>query len=551
MAGLESFGELLSEHMRRAGISDAEMARTLGVQRQTIFRWREGLTQHPRERQDILRMAAKLRLNAAERDELLLSAGFAPDSPLDLHPDAPLPVPSPLATDSKPPDEASNHATTEAIVSANRSGGPVQGSGQAERRWRHGWPWVAGAAVFTTALLIVTLIVTGARREDQGQTERGLPQPAAPGETLIAIGEFANYSGGQAGYNVAGRLHEALQEQIDQSGLPGVRVVRWPQVVADQAEALSASQALSATLVVWGEYDSGRVLAHVQARDPQNTLKGQELRRQVGALSELSLAINTELPQEMQWMTLYVLGEAYLRAGQKDPAENALRRALAESPGDDRALAGIYFDLASIESEKLRPDLNQVIAYGTLAIEHSPHFAAAYNNRGVAYLNRRAEGDQQRALRDFEEAVRLAPDLDVAQFNLGVALLSEGPEADERALAALQRAQATAPQAPGPNNALCWLHALRGEPEKALPFCDQAVAADLSPLSRDSRGIVYALLGRSEEAIAEFQAFLEWLRTRPQDEIDRYASKREAWIDALQRGHNPFDAKMLEALRKE
>ena len=48
MGGMRTFGELLTEQMRRAGVSDAEMARTLGVQRQTIFRWREGLTQHPR-----------------------------------------------------------------------------------------------------------------------------------------------------------------------------------------------------------------------------------------------------------------------------------------------------------------------------------------------------------------------------------------------------------------------------------------------------------------------------------------------------------------------
>ena len=42
MGGMRTFGELLTEQMRRAGVSDAEMARTLGVQRQTIFRWREG-----------------------------------------------------------------------------------------------------------------------------------------------------------------------------------------------------------------------------------------------------------------------------------------------------------------------------------------------------------------------------------------------------------------------------------------------------------------------------------------------------------------------------
>ena len=50
----------------------------------------------------------------------------------------------------------------------------------------------------------------------------------------------------------------------------------------------------------------------------------------------------------------------------------------------------------------------------------------------------------------------------------------------------------------------------------------------------------------------EFQTFLDWLRTRSQAEIVRYAPKREAaGIDFLQQGRNPFDAQTLEALRSE
>ena len=75
---MRSFGELLVFFTDRAGISDSELARAIGVQRQTIFRWKEGQTSRPRYREDVLRMADKLRLTAAERDELLLAAGFPP-----------------------------------------------------------------------------------------------------------------------------------------------------------------------------------------------------------------------------------------------------------------------------------------------------------------------------------------------------------------------------------------------------------------------------------------------------------------------------------------
>ena len=49
---MPSFGELLTEYMTRTGISDSELARHLGVSRQTIFRWKEGLTARPRVRQE-------------------------------------------------------------------------------------------------------------------------------------------------------------------------------------------------------------------------------------------------------------------------------------------------------------------------------------------------------------------------------------------------------------------------------------------------------------------------------------------------------------------
>ena len=51
----------------------------IGVQRMTIFRWKEGTVARPRYREDVLRIAAKLRLTPVERDELLLAAGFPPE----------------------------------------------------------------------------------------------------------------------------------------------------------------------------------------------------------------------------------------------------------------------------------------------------------------------------------------------------------------------------------------------------------------------------------------------------------------------------------------
>ena len=76
---MKTFAELLTTFIRQAGITDSELARSVGVSRQTIFRWREGLTERPNKREDVTAIADKLRLTSEERNELLLAGGFRPD----------------------------------------------------------------------------------------------------------------------------------------------------------------------------------------------------------------------------------------------------------------------------------------------------------------------------------------------------------------------------------------------------------------------------------------------------------------------------------------
>ena len=78
-ANMATFAELLTEYVVRSGISDTELARSVGVRRQTIFRWKEGIVGRPRHRDDVLRCAQRLHLSAHEQDALLLAAGFPPE----------------------------------------------------------------------------------------------------------------------------------------------------------------------------------------------------------------------------------------------------------------------------------------------------------------------------------------------------------------------------------------------------------------------------------------------------------------------------------------
>ena len=503
---MESFGELLARYMRRVGISDAELARAIGVRRQTIFRWKEGLTARPRDRQDVQHCADKLRLTPQERDEFLLAAGFAPEEPV-----------------SPPP----------AIIEAEAPALKVR-----RPRW--------GLLVAAAALIILAaLIVWNLAREASERRQLASVAPAGPGETLVLVSQFANYSEG-VGYNVAGRICEALQEEFEGEALADSRVALWAQPLADRDKAVQIGQEYGATLVIWGEYDSGRVLASFTLPSGQEAVRTV---RQVTTPADLSAVINAELPTTARWVALISVGQVHYAAGRYEQALVAFERALNYPPGDDRALASAYFALGYIYS--LQGDLDQAIAYYTRAIEQNPSLASAYNNRGVVYLEQGGENNLQRAISDFGQAIELIPTVAAPYLNCGLAYFALGETYDQQSLVDLQQAQTLQPDAPGPNNALCWELGLLSQPEDALPYCESAVATDPTALSRDSRGLAYALLGRTEEAINDFEAFLAWLDTQPEDTQTRYRASRWAWIEALRSGRNPFTQETLQALRTE
>lgn len=547
---MKSFSEQLSEYVQRVGVSDAELARRLGVSRQTVFRWREGLTQGPRRREDVLRITSHLRLSPAERDGLLLAAGFAPEG-------APSPQPGgrPAAPlDARPPAAAQamgaavHPSAPEPHLHQDSAGAAVAAPPPRARRGL-GPRWY-GAAVIV-ALLLAVLAFPEVRRELAGQLGLGTDRGSEGEVSLVLVSQFANYSGAQVGYNIAGRLQEALQSEFDAAGLPEVRVLAVEHTPVDErgAQELAASQ--GAALVVWGEYDSGRVIAWVSAPEAAAGAIGAKRRWQVLSPDQLSATINTDLPQEVRWMALYVLGRVQLLSGRLDQAESALLRAQGAPPGNAGSLAAVDYYLGLVESLEPQADLNQVIAYYSEALTLQPSLTAALNNRGAAYLERDSPGDLARAEADFRRALFLSPDDQVPRFNLALALAGQGRQRLPEALRLLEEAERTDANSPGVQNALCWFLSLSGAPEQALPHCDRAVELDPSGYSNDSRGLTLALLDRLPEAAAEFRIFLDRLETNDPLAYERYAPTRLDWLAALERGRNPFDQAALDQLLHE
>ncbi len=323
------------------------------------------------------------------------------------------------------------------------------------------------------------------------------------------------------------------------------------EIVTDEVRAIEIGRELAADLVVWGEYDSGRVIAFVTSPSSDDRVGSLERRWNFMPAEELSATVNTDLPNEVQWIALYVLGRAHYWSGREEQAEVVFLRTLEDLPEYPGNAATVYQFLAMIESRKETPDVDKVIAYYTEAIALRSNLVQALNNRGIAYLERSADGDLSRAEKDFREAARVDPSFAVAIYHLALTLLMQDPDKIGETLDMLEKAEDLDPKAVYIQDAQCRYYSLVENPQEAIAHCDKAITSDPSGRRRGNRGIALALLGRTEEAIKDLQLFLEYLIVNDADGFAQLAPSRQAWIEALTRGQDPFNNEILTDLLSE
>lgn len=91
---------------------------------------------------------------------------------------------------------------------------------------------------------------------------------------------------------------------------------------------------------------------------------------------------------------------------------------------------------------------------------------------------------------------------------------------------------------------LCWYGGVWRHAEEVVTTCDRLVALDPRDAgARDARGIVRALTGDFEGAIADFETVVAVSPSETQ------RAERAEWIQALRAGRNPLTPDVLEALR--
>lgn len=419
-----------------------------------------------------------------------------------------------------------------------------------------------------------------------------LPVMAAEGETLLLVSQFTSFAR-DSSFNVAGRIEEALETQLAAAQLMDTRVAVWPDVIDVAATADSVLNDTGAAMIIWGEYDSGRIRVNFALPSGQDKVGWQRL---LASPSELSTTINLDVPREVQALALLTVGRLYRAGGDVAKARAAFEQALAQNPGEANTVATLSFYLGYLyadspppQLDKAIPQLDKAITAYSRAIELRPNWRnPRYNrglayyarywyngkveeldaaiadygvvlearpgdvepliNRGIAYYTRNQPGDLALAIDDFDTAISQDSQSLKGYYNRGLAYI----RANDRPAweADLMHARELRPNYIDATHALCWGYALDNLPEQGLPYCDEVEATNTGDNSRDARGLIQAELGNLDKAAEDFEAYLTWLGEQPDyryeyDDGAIYAGM----IDVLRAGENPITAEILASLR--
>jgi len=150
-------------------------------------------------------------------------------------------------------------------------------------------------------------------------------------------------------------------------------------------------------------------------------------------------------------------------------------------------------------------DFDRAIRDFDEALKINPNYAKALNNRGVAYQKKR---ELDRSIRDFDAAIKLQPNYASAFANRAESYQIKGEYT--RAARDFDRVVRLEPDWAVARNGRCWVNAIIGKLKLALTECNEALRLEPKVAATlDSRGLVYLKMARWDAAIADYTAALQ------------------------------------------
>jgi lipoprotein NlpI len=158
-------------------------------------------------------------------------------------------------------------------------------------------------------------------------------------------------------------------------------------------------------------------------------------------------------------------------------------------------------------------DSDRAIADYNEAIRLDPKDAAAYNSRSIAY---NAKGDFDRAIADYNQAIQLDPNA-ARYFNRGYSYNAKGDF--DRAIADYNEAIRLDPKDAAAYNSRGIAYNAKGDFDRAIADYNQAVRLDPNAARYYNRGYSYNAKGDFDRAIADLN---EAIRLDPKDAVKFY-----------------------------